>query len=122
VSGNGFSSLLVLAPGETLAPGTVTGKAGTPISQIAGAMFNVTVYAVDANWNLINTATDVVSIACSDNNATLPADAPLVGGSATFSVTLNTLGSAMITASDVTDNTKSPSTSSAIQVTAPRQG
>jgi hypothetical protein len=84
---------------------------------MAGAVFNVTVYSVDANWNLINTATDMVSIACSDNSATLPAAAPLVGGSATFSLTLNTLGSATVTASDVTDNTKSPGTSSAIQVT-----
>src|SRR5437667_10542795 len=55
VSPAAFAKLLVLAPGETAAPGTTTGKTGTPTTQTAGAAFNVTVNAVDANWNLINT-------------------------------------------------------------------
>ncbi len=117
VSGNGFSGLLVVVPGETFSPGTVAGKVGTPLSQLAGAAFSVTVYAVDANYNLVNNATDVVSIASSDSGATLPGNKPLVGGTNTFSVTLNTLGNATVTASDVTNPSKTSSTSSAIPVT-----
>src|SRR6266404_2015226 len=117
VSGTGFSRLLVLAPGETFAPGTPTGKTGTPITQTAGVAFTVTVKAVDATWNLINTVTDVVRITASDIGAVLPADAALTNGTRSFNVTLNNIGSATVTASDVSDNTKTSGSSSAIQVT-----
>ena len=45
-------------PGETAAPGTASGKTGTPTARAAGAPFTVTVNAVDANWNLINNTTN----------------------------------------------------------------
>ena len=102
-------------PGETAAPGTTTGKTGTPNAQIAGTAFNVTVNAVDANWNLIST-NDTVKITSSDANATLPANAALVGGTKSFSVTLRTVGSSTITASDVTHTAIAASTSPAISV------
>ncbi len=116
VSATLFSQLQLLVPGETAAPGTLTGKTGTPNPQAAGTPFNVTVNAVDANWNLVNTIVDTVGLASSDSSATLPANAALVSGTKTFSVTLNTVGSATLTASDLTDGTKSPSTSPAITV------
>jgi hypothetical protein len=50
VSVGAFSKLQLLAPGETAAPGSATGKTGTPVAQTAGTSFNVTVNAVDANW------------------------------------------------------------------------
>jgi hypothetical protein len=117
VNSGGFSHLQLLAPGETAAPGTATGKTGTPASHVAGAAFNVTVNAVDANWNLV-TVTNVIQITSSDANATLPASAGLAGGTRAFSVTLKTTPSQTITASDVTDPTKAPSTSPSIRVTA----
>ena len=46
---------------------------------------NVTVNAVDANWNLVNTASDTVGITSSDANAALPANAALSGGTQSFS-------------------------------------
>ena len=49
--------------------------------------------------------------------ATLPPDAPLVNGIATFSVTLNTAGSATLTAADITDPSKAPNTGSSTTVT-----
>src|SRR5436853_5046429 len=67
----------------------LTGKTGTPSAVTAGAGFTVTVNAVDANWNLIST-NDTVSIASSDANAALPANAALAGGTQTFTVTLKT--------------------------------
>ena len=84
-------------PGETAAPGTALGKTGTPDPQQAGIAFTVTVNAVD----------DITS---SDATATLPADAALSGGTATFSVTFGTAGTATVTASDVTDATKTANT------------
>ncbi len=87
-----FSKLQLLMPGETAAPGTPTGKTGTPTAQTAGTAFTITVNAVDANWNLIS-ANDTVHLASTDPNAVLAADAGLVGGTGTFSVTLNTSGS-----------------------------
>ena len=61
----------------------------------------MTVNAVDANWNLVST-NDTIAITSSDPNAVLPANAALVGGTKTFSVTNRTAGSWTVTASDVT--------------------
>ena len=116
VTGSSFSQLQVLLPGETAAPGTPTGKTGTPLVQTAGTAFNVTVNAVDANWNLINTVTDTARITCLDGNAVLPANAALVNGTKTFTVTAKSAGSVTVTASDVTDNTKTANTSSFVTV------
>ena len=44
-----FAQLLVLVPGETGAPGSPTGKTGSPSTQTANAPFTVTVPAVDAS-------------------------------------------------------------------------
>src|SRR5262249_36844051 len=115
VSVGAFAKLQVLAPGETTAPGTATGKTGTPTAQTAAAAFTVTVNAVDANWNLINT-NDTVAITSSDANAALPANAALVSGSKIFSVTLKTAGSATVTASNVTHSAITANTSPSITV------
>jgi len=79
----------------------------------------VTVNAVDAGWNLVNTVTDKVSIVSSELNATLPANAALVAGTRSFSVMLNMAGSWTVTATDVTDGGKTPGTSSLVTVKAP---
>ena len=104
------TKLQLLLPGETAAPGTPSGKTGTPTTPVAGTAFTVTVRAVDANWNLIST-NDTVQITSSDANATLPANAALAAGTKTFSVTLKTAGTATVTATDVTDGTKTANTS-----------
>ncbi len=111
-----FARLQILAPGETTAPATVTGKTGTPSPQFVGVPFNATVNAVDEFWNFVSGVTDTVGITSSDGTATLPLDAPLVGSTRTFAVALNTLGPFTITATDLTpDNgTQSPDTSSSI--------
>src|SRR5205823_1822445 len=82
VNAAAFSKLQLLAPGEIAAPGSATGKTGTPTVQTAGTAFNVSVNAVDANWNLINT-NDTIAIAATDPNAILPANAALIGGAKT---------------------------------------
>jgi len=97
-----FAKLLVLLPGETQAPGTLTGKANTPTDRPAGTAFNVTVRAVDAYWNTVATNDDLIQITSNDVNATLPANNPLVNGTRNFSVTLRSLGSATVTATNIT--------------------
>ncbi len=110
-----FTKLQLLMPGETAAPGTGSGKTGTPVGLTAGSALSVTVNAVDANWNLINSS-DTIHISASDSNATLPANAALSGGTRAFSLTFKTAGSQTVTASDVTDGTKTPNTGSAAVV------
>src|SRR5207245_9669364 len=101
VNAGAFAKLQLLAPGETATPGTTNGKTGTPSGQNAGSPFSVLVNAVDANWNLIST-NDTVAITSTDTNAALPANAALVSGTRTFSVTAKTAGSRTVTASDST--------------------
>jgi hypothetical protein len=108
-----FTKLQVLMPGETADPGSVTGKTGTPDQQVGGNPFNVTVNAVDANWNPAPYNSDhTISITSSDGTATLPANADLTGGTAIFSVTFGSSGTFTVTATDVTDGTKTPNTGS----------
>src|SRR5262249_8101378 len=118
VGAGAFAKLEILTPGETAAPGSGPGKTGTPNTPTAGAPCNVRVNAVDANWNLVNTVTDTVAITSSDANASLPSNAALVAGTKAFSVTLDTGGSATVTATDITDGSKGTNTSSSIPVNA----
>src|SRR4029077_19397626 len=111
--------LQVLLPGETAAPGSGSGRTGTPTTVTAGASVSATVRAVDAYWNLVSTATPTVAITSSDPAATLPVNAALVAGTHSFSVTLKTAGWRTVTASDVSGSPSvSPDTSSAVDVIA----
>ena len=112
-----FVKLQILLPGEAAAPGTPSGKTGTPTARQAGTAFNVTVNAVDGNWNVLNTVTDLVEITSSDSGATLPVNAALVAGTKIFSVTLNTIGSQTVTASDLTNPCRSLPAGVSSQVT-----
>ena len=111
-----FSKLQVLMPGETNAPGTVTGKSGTPTPQAAGVSFDVTVNAVDNTWHIVN-STDTIHINSSDAAASLPADAALNRGTGTFTVSFSAAGTFTVTASDVTDTSKTAGTGTSTTVT-----
>ena len=110
-----FVQLQVLVPGETAAPGSATGKTGTPTQQSANTPVSVTVNAVDSLWNVVS-STDTAAITSSDASAVLPPNGALVAGTGTFSVTFETGGSTTVTATDVTDGTKTSCTSVAIGV------
>ena len=70
-----FTQLQILLPGETNAPGTATGKIGTPIPQsIAGT--DVTVNAVDASFHIVGGVTDSIRLTTSDESAFLPSIPP----------------------------------------------
>src|SRR5262249_38722293 len=80
VSPGAFTRLQLLVPGQTAAPGTTNGVSGTPSGQIASAGFTVTVNAVDAFYNLVNTVSDTVSLSSSDSTASLPLSTALAAG------------------------------------------
>ncbi len=100
-----YTRLQVLLPGESAAPGTSSGKTGTPRAQLSGVPFNVTIRACDSSWNLVNTVTDAIQPLCSDASATLPGTSQLVNGSMTVSVTFNAGGNFTVYAHDQTDGT-----------------
>jgi len=110
-----FAKLQVLMPGETAAPGTVTGKTGSPDNQVVATSLSFTVRAVDAHWNLIST-NDTVAISSSDTAAVLPANTALSGGSASLSLTFFTAGTQTITASNVTHGAIAPGTGASTTV------
>ena len=66
----------------------------------AGMPVNVSVHALDASGALATTYAGTVHFTSSDAQATLPADSTLPGGTGNFSVTLKTIGSQTITATD----------------------
>ena len=111
------TQLQVLMPGETNAPFTTSGKGGTPDTQPVGAAVSVVVNAVDANWNIVNYCVDTVHLTSSDTAATLPADAALVNGTGTFSVSFGTTGPETVTATDVTAASVTAGTGSATTIT-----
>ncbi len=100
-----YTRLQVLLPGETAAPGTSTGKTGTPLPQVAGVPFSVTIRACDSGWNTVTTVTDAIQTLASDASATLPAPQQLVNGILTVSVTFNAAGSFTVYGHDQTDST-----------------
>ncbi|HXJ76055.1 MAG TPA: hypothetical protein VNM37_24580, partial [Candidatus Dormibacteraeota bacterium] len=116
VSPAAFTQLQLLVPGETAAPGSASGKTGTPSAQIMDTGFGVTVNAVDAFWNLVNTVSDAVGISSSDATATLPPNTILAAGTTNLTVAFNANGIFTLTATDLTDGSKTVSTSPAITV------
>jgi hypothetical protein len=116
VSPAGFTQLQLLVPGESGVPGTANGKTGTATAQIMGIGFDVTVNAVDSYWNLVTTANDTVALSSSDTSATLPSAAALVAGTKNLTVFFNANGTFTLTGTDLSNGSKSPSTSPAITV------
>jgi hypothetical protein len=110
ISGGPFSKLLILAPGESPAPGTASGRTGTATDQSINYAFTITVLATDAWWNPVTGPTDVVHITSNDPLAQLPADAAMSNGRADLSMRLSTGGFQQITVSDVTNPSKTGST------------
>ena len=110
-----FSKLQILLPGETAAPGTATGKTGTPESQILYANFNITVNAVSDDWALIRNATDTVTLSSTDPDI-LAEDIALINGTATIVMNMGTAGTQTITVSDVTNPAIASDTSSEFTV------
>jgi hypothetical protein len=102
VIGGPFAKVLILAPGERVAPGTPSGRAGTATDQSILYAFNVTVLATDAWWNPVTGVNDMVRITSNDPLAVLPADTALVNGRIDAPMRLSRGGYSLISVSDVT--------------------
>jgi hypothetical protein len=104
---DGFKRIQLVAPGETPAPGalTGTGKTGAPVTQQAEAPFTITARAVDQYWNLVRTVDDG-AIALSSSGGALDlvdpddADAPFIGGSRDIGIVLGNPGVVAVFATD----------------------
>jgi len=105
IVGGTFSRVLVLAPGERVAPGTATGRTGAATDQSINYAFTVTVLATDAWWNPVTGVNDVVHLAATpaDVNNTLPPDTPLSDGSVELPVRLAHGGFSQLSVSDVSN-------------------
>ena len=78
--------------------------AGSP-SVTAGTAFSLAVEAVDQFNNLVTTYTGTVHFTSTDGAAVLPANSTLTSGAGVFQVTLKTLGSETVTATDTVTST-----------------
>lgn len=120
----GYSKLLLLLPGETAAPGTPTGKTGSPVPQQLGVPFQFTVKAVDSEWFPVSGVDNTIRLTSTDESAVvnwgyLPFETPLVNGvftPPTESSYFGTPGTWTIKVEDVTDPTKQSYTSAPVVV------
>lgn len=106
------TKLQLLLPGETAAPGTPTGKTGTPLPVYAGSDVNVVINAVDDTWNRV-AITDSVTVTSSDVSAIIGDGnnvLTLANGTGTMKIVFGSLGNFTVTATDTTDATKTPGT------------
>jgi hypothetical protein len=108
--------LQIILPGETAAPGTLSGKTGTPNAQSAGIALPMTVNAVDANWNVVTGTTGSVSIGSNDPAFVHTSTTLYSGGVAFFAGAFNTAGNWFVTA---TDTHAMSGTSAAVSVSVP---
>jgi hypothetical protein len=108
------TKLQVLWPGETNAPGTATGKIGSPAPVAAGDNVTVTVNAVDNTWHIVNVSGDNIHFTAASSSVTVPPDAALASGSLQGTVTFGNSGAFTITATDTTTTNVTAGTSSTI--------
>src|SRR5204863_293091 len=96
VNAGAVAKLQILLPGEVAAPGTATGKtAATPTAQTTSAARRGgnEINAVDANWNVVSTATPNVTITSTDSNAAIADDHGVTAGNLTLVAGTRTLSS-----------------------------
>lgn len=112
-----FTRLQILLPGETNAPGTISGKTGAPLPASESANLSVTVNAVDSTFHVISGVIDQINLTSSDSNALLPNPLVMANGTVTFSDFLfGTQGSQTITATDLSSTNIPTATSSSVIV------
>jgi hypothetical protein len=108
------TQLQVLLPGEVNAPGTATGKTGTPTAESVNSLFTVTVNMCDSTWHIVS-STDAVSLSSATDPGVGSATGNLVGGTAQITTWyFDTAGSQTVTASDTSNTAITSNTSSSV--------
>jgi hypothetical protein len=97
VSPAAFVQLLITGPGQTIVSGTIAGtgrNTDTMSQQTAGVPFGLTVYAVDAFWNVVTTAAGSITLSATDINGTFDGNGTKViaSGKVQFAATLKDVG------------------------------
>jgi hypothetical protein len=112
IIGGPYSRIVVLCPGETIAPGTPEGRTGTATDQSINYSFVVTVQATDNWFNPVGGVTDVIHLTTNDPAPTvqMPADQAMANGVAQMTVRLSTGGYQQLTAHNVSKPTMANST------------
>jgi hypothetical protein len=118
-----FSQLLILLPGETNAPNTATGIAGTPTpvdlqSGTQGAA-TVTVMAVDAHFNPVGGINDTITLTSTDSGGQVlngSTTATMANGIAQFAWYFSTSGTQTVTATDTSNTSIPPATTLPVTV------
>src|SRR5262249_51220912 len=110
IVGGAFAKVLVLAPGESVAPGTTSGRSGTPTDQSINYAFSCTILACDPWWNPVGGVSDMVHLASNDPLAQIGPDVAMADGRASIDVRLATGGWQQITVTDVSNGSKTGST------------
>lgn len=111
-----YSQLQILLPGETNAPGTASGKVGTPTTAPVNGAYDVTINAVDPTYHIVNSS-DELNVTTTDSGATLlgasgnPPGWTLVRGSVTVPIYYSAAGTYTVSATDMT-NTNIPTATS----------
>jgi hypothetical protein len=104
VNANTLDRLLIIGPGQQIDPGKNSGNgrinsSTTTSQQTAGTYFYVTVYACDAYWNTVTSASGTVTLSSSDPNfSATPVTTAFSSGKAYIRVTLGTVGTQTLTA------------------------
>jgi hypothetical protein len=113
-----FTQLQVLLPGETNAPGTLSGKVGTPtpVSLGAGGFETVTINAVDSTWHIVNTSGDQITITTSDTSGITPNPSSLAGGTVQETLEFVDQGNWTVTATDSSNTNILSNASSSVAV------
>ena len=101
IIGGPYSRIVALCPGESIAPGTASGRTGTATDQSINYSFVVTVQATDQWYNPVSGPTDVIHLTSGDPLGQLPSDQAMIDGVAQMSVRLSTGGFQQITASNL---------------------
>ena len=110
IIGGPYSKIVVLCPGESIAPGTAQGRTGPATDQSINYSFVVTVQATDSWFNPVSGVTDVMHLSSGDPLAQLPPDQAMVDGVAQMTMRLSTGGFQQITASNVSKPAMATST------------
>lgn len=111
-----YSHLQILLPGEEPAPGTLTGKIGQPLPQVAGIPFDVRIRACNNEFEPVPTDRVVVRLTTTDDTATLPAAMPTQDGELVARMAFNSAGSFTVKAEDITGPEYYTVTSDAVTV------
>uniref|UniRef100_A0A7V3RIU2 FlgD Ig-like domain-containing protein n=1 Tax=candidate division WOR-3 bacterium TaxID=2052148 RepID=A0A7V3RIU2_UNCW3 len=107
--------LLAILPGQNYAPGSQSGRTGTPSSQQAGSFFDFTIYLTD-RWSNRITSTDD-SVLCSSSDGFSPIKGlRLNNGIANINYAFRTATTQKFFIHDVTNSSIKPDTSSNLYV------